>query len=76
MTTYHNYIAVIGRIPGDDEDTLLTFEHTTVEDAKANFADAMWDMDDKTYRETVFAEHGTDIFINHILVSESPMEEI
>ena len=39
MAVYHNYVVVIGRVPGDDESTLVKFEQMTDEEARSAFAD-------------------------------------
>lgn len=81
MAVYHNYIAVIGRIPFDDEDSMYCFENMTMEDAMFAFSAAIYsdtysDECVEEVREQNAKEHGIDVFINHILVSESPIEDL
>ena len=70
------YYAVTGRIPGDDEDTVMVFQADDREHAIEQFKDAMWsghgDEDDRASME---GEHGTDTYINSVLVSDTPIEE-
>ena len=71
--TYYNYIVVSGRIPFDDEDTMLFFEHCTEEEACQRFSDEMYDGDEDARRcdiRNTGSEHG--VIINAILASETP----
>lgn len=77
MTTIHNYIAVIGRMCGDDEDTCLLFECVTREGAINAFTEHMRLLDNMTVEDLAHAEaNGEGVFINHVLTSASPIEEI
>ena len=72
------YWAVTGRIPGDDEDQLFTFHLPTRYDAIAAFDRAIWDseLNSETARESVFNAHGQTVFINSIVASDAPIEEL
>lgn len=72
------YFAVTGRIPGDDEDTLLVFQVATREEALAAFDEAMWENEhDPEYsRESVRKEHGQTVFWNSVVVSDSPITDV
>ena len=76
--TYHNYIAVIGRLPGDDEDSMILFENMTRQQAEQAFEEEMYedeiDATEKYNRNCL--EPGCAVFINHILTSDSPITEI
>lgn len=71
------YWAVTGRIPGDDEDTLHTFHVATRDEAMEAFEEAMWadEPDPETGRENMRKEYDTTVFINSIVVSDTPVEE-
>lgn len=69
------YFAVIGRIPGDDEDSFFVFHVATAEEAQEAFKEAIWatEADAKNEREAVRREYGCTVFVNSILVSDSPI---
>lgn len=69
--------AVIGRIPGDDEDTCCIFKASSREDAMQLFADIMYEDAADEDREHNIGVHGGDlgVFINHVLVSASEIQE-
>lgn len=69
---YHNHVAVIGRVRGDDEDTCLMYEHLTLPAARQVFIDEMRRNDGIT-DEDIEAGHG-EVYITHVLTSTSPME--
>lgn len=68
--------AVIGRIPHDDEDTCCIFKASSREEAMQLFADIMYEDVDQD-REHNIQVHGGDlgVFINHVLVSASEIQE-
>lgn len=83
MSTYHNYVAVIGRIPFDDEDSLYLYENMTRQQAVKAFAREMYEntyaeADIEAELERCRCETGCDlgVFVNHVLVSQSPIEEL
>ena len=82
MAVYHNYLAVIGRIPYDDDDSCLFFNQLTEEQARIEFAKQMFEEQYGENAETAqrdsIKDHGGDlgVFINHVLVSESPIEPL
>lgn len=75
--TYHNYVAVIGRIPYDDEDSILFFEQCTLEEAYQRFSDEMYEGDSKAREDNIRA-HGCDggVYVNAVLASDSPIKVV
>lgn len=80
MAIMHNYLAVIGRIPGEDEDTMLKFEHMSVDRAKGAFEERMYryysDGNNETAeqeRKDVISRYGDAIYISFVLTSVSPI---
>lgn len=70
------HYAVTGRIPGDDEDTLLCVgRHPDNRSALVNFIDEIWALArlSEVDRENLRSEFGTDVFINSIVSSETPI---
>ena len=82
----HKSIAIIGRIPGDDNDTCIVFSDMTDEEARVAFTEDIYEMafshvqdeaDRKRQieedRARCIKEHGGDlgVFIEHTLVSDS-----
>ncbi len=91
MAVYHNYVVVIGRIPGDDENTTVMLEQVTAEDARRAFAVEIYErafsyVSDSEERAKQITESraanirdvGGDlgVFIDSVLASQSPIEEI
>ena len=91
MAVYHNYVVVVGRIPGDDESTSIAFEQVTEEEARRAFADAIYEMafsyeqDGAERRRQIvesrarnIKEQGGDlgVFIDYVFASESPIQEV
>lgn len=72
------WYAVTGRIPGDDEDSLYVFQVGSREDAIKAFEEAIWaeETDAEEGRESVFNEHGQYVFLNSIVVSDSPITDV
>lgn len=72
------FFAVTGRIPGDDEDTLHTFEVTTREEAVAAFEIAMYaDMyKAELTKSSVVEQYGQAVYINAVVASASPLHEM
>lgn len=64
---YYNYVAVIGRVCGDEEDSLLTYEHVTRQEAAAAFEKEMCEEE---------GDDNVEVIINYIVVSEAPIELI
>lgn len=66
----HKSIAVVGRIPFDDEDSIFVFENVTELQAQDLFIEAI-------YKAANIPDPGEEsderIFINAILTSESPI---
>lgn len=69
----HKHLAVIGRIPGQDEDTLLQFEEMTARAAVAEFTTQMYGGRVPDPKQTRFGE---TIYVTHLLVSDSPIYSI
>lgn len=91
MAVYHNYVVVVGRVPGDDESTSVAFEQVTAEQARRAFADAIYEMafsyvreDEERARQIAesrasnIREQGGDlgVFIDYVFASESPIQEV
>ncbi len=82
MAVYHNYIAVIGRIPHDDDDSCLLFQQMTEEQARIEFAKQMFEerfgsnaeQAQKDEIERVGGDLG--VYITHVLASQSPIEQL
>lgn len=72
--------AVIGRIPFDDEDSCYTFTVKSRDEAIEKFSDALYEDSglDEDCRQRNIKAHGCDngVFINHILVSDAPIETL
>lgn len=66
-------IAVIGRIPGDDEDTCFIFPVECVEEALALFEEAIYE-DAAEDPEQIEKDHGAKVFHTHVLRSDSEIE--
>ncbi len=70
----HAHIAVIGRIPGQDDDSCLLLRDLTVDEAKEAFAIDIYE-DSGEDPEEVEEVTGHRVYISHILTSESPITE-
>jgi hypothetical protein len=67
------YYTIIGRIPGDDEDSCVTLRADSVVAAMNQFEEWMWE--DKTDEEKAEWE-GEKVYINYVLSSnEEPVLE-
>jgi len=75
MATYHNYIAVIGRLHGEDEDTVIFYAHMPTDAAAAAFTEYLRS-DAGVLEEDIAAgyEH-TNVYINHVLTSTAPINK-
>lgn len=81
----NRYWAVTGRIPGDDEDSILIFHLPDRPAAIAAFEQAMWDAEVQRHRmneqeaaqarKDLLSQHDQVVFINTVCVSDSPIEE-
>lgn len=70
------YYAVSGRIPGDDEDTMLCVgQHPNNGSAIASFMDEMRALYSLTPQdsEIMRKSYDTDVFINSIVSSDTPI---
>jgi hypothetical protein len=73
MSTHHNYIMIIGRLNGDDEDHPRDYQHTTVADARQAFINELR-RDEQVPEADVIAEYEyTNVYITHVLTSASPI---
>lgn len=68
MTT--KYYAVVGRIPGDDEDSCKVFAARDEEDAVNQFSDWIYETSGSD-RADIIASWGEDLFIDYVLSSDS-----
>lgn len=66
-------IAVIGRIPGDDEDTCFIFPVEHVEEALDLFEEAIYE-DAAEDPEQIEMSHGAKVFHTHVLRSDSEID--
>ena len=77
-TIQYKFIAVIGRIPGSDEDTSYTFSDMTVEKAHRAFAGEIYrdtyssEIEREEVRgQNICSEGGLGVYINHTLISDT-----
>ena len=71
MTHY----AVIGRIPFDDEDSIMFYESDEENPPLEEWFELdMYDAEGRDDMEEVHREHGTTVFITAILKSAAPIE--
>lgn len=69
---YHNYLLIIGRVCGEDNDTPMHYEHMTREQAVHEFKSAMQAL----YPNTDWAlAEGNDegVFIEFVAASDTPI---
>lgn len=71
----HNSIAIIGRVPGDDEDSCYVYENMSESEALKAFEIEVYE-DSTDTPELIEKEHGVTIFHNMTLVSDSPITAI
>lgn len=77
-TTASTYFAVSGRIPGDYEDTTLTFslpEKATREDAVQAFEAMVYKSRGRS-REDVIEQYGEPLYIGEVLQSATPINKV
>ena len=72
------YYAVIGRIPGDDEDSTYVFHAKSADEARSSFefqmySDTAWD---KKHKYQILREYGCSIFISIVLVSDTDINAV
>ena len=69
------YYAVIGRIPFDDEDSIMFYESDEENPPLEEwFERDMYDAEGRDDMEEVHREYGTAVFITAILKSAAPIE--
>jgi len=71
--TYHNYIAVIGRLHGDDDDHPRVYEQTTVADARQLFVNDVRSDNGVSESAVVEAYEFANVYIGYVLTSASPI---
>lgn len=72
-----NFYAVVGRICGDDEDSILTLCADSKEEAINQFRHWMWEQDGSSQEDRDLLEaNGEGVFVNQILVSASPITSL
>lgn len=67
------HFAIIGRLHGDDEDTALVCQDCTEEEARAKFIELMRALDDIDPNDVEAMGEAADVYINHVLASETPI---
>ncbi|MBS3912811.1 MAG: hypothetical protein KGZ70_13590 [Hydrogenophaga sp.] len=83
--TGNRYWAVTGRIPGDEEDSILIFHVPDRKAAISAFEQEMWDAEVQRHRmseqqaalarKALLLQHDQVVFINSVCVSDTPIEE-
>lgn len=69
-----SFYAVVGRICGDDEDSVLTLCADSREGAINEFRRWLWDLDGSSQEYIELMEaNGQGVFVNHVLVSTAPI---
>lgn len=71
---YHNYVAVVGRLNGDDEDRVEMYTQVTYTQAIHAFETQVRQDEDIPEADVVAGYTYTEVYVNHVLVSESPIE--
>lgn len=81
----NRYWAITGRIPGDEEDSILIFHLPDRRAAIAAFEEAMWDAEVQRHRMNeqqaeqaradLLSQHDQVVFINSVCVSDARIEE-
>lgn len=80
----HKHIAVIGRIPHDDEDSCFIFNNMTLDESYQAFSDAIYKKmlsdSEPTALEACCQDNiaqeapDRDVYITHVIVSDAPMK--
>ena len=73
MAEYHNYIVIIGRAHGDDEDHARDYQHATVPDARQAFINEVRADEGIPEDDVVKGYEYTKVYITHVLTSQSPI---
>jgi hypothetical protein len=68
-----NY-AIVGRIPGDDEDSVLTYENVTHKQALRSFEQDMYYGCSRAHKARVRRVYDSAVYITHVLVSAAPIK--
>ncbi len=74
--TKYPYLAVIGRVPGDDEDSIYLFENKTLTQASKAFEMHLYDDCPEETPTQVRKDWGESCYITQILVSDAEIEII
>lgn len=80
MTDYtlrHKHVCVIGRIPGEDEDSCFTYRDCSLAEARLQFANEMF-CGDEDLRDATIREIGGDlgVFITRMLWSNCEIHDM
>lgn len=72
----NRFFAVVGRMPGDDEDTCCIFEAPDKNTACQMFEDSLYENEIRAeqLKLDVMKTYGQLVFFSHVLVSNSPIE--
>ena len=73
MAEHRNYIAVIGRLHGDDDDHPRLYEHTTVSAARQAFINDVRRDEGIKEADVVAGYECTNVYIGYVLTSDSPI---
>lgn len=65
------YFVVVGRIPGNDEDTSRSVQAKDSDDAIAQFKDLLWEGKDQEERDQMIEDDGSEAYVNIVLSSET-----
>lgn len=73
MATYYNYIVVIGRAHGDDEDHARTYGDMTEVQARQAFINDVRRDEGIPEVDVVAGYEYTNVYITHFITSQSPI---
>ena len=70
------YYVIIGRIPGDDEDTVYVCRAENRSEAESMFEAEMHASATLDELDTIARIHGTNLYTNWVLASETPIDTL
>lgn len=73
MATYHNYIVIIERAHGDDEDHARDYKYMTEADARQAFINDVRRDEGIPEVDVVAGYEYTNVYITHFITSQSPI---
>jgi hypothetical protein len=73
MASYHNYIVIIGRAHGDDEDHARTYGDMTEVQARQAFINDVRRDEGIPEVDVVAGYEYTNVYITHFITSQSPI---